>query len=127
MQEHIALTGGLALVHARRREMFERDVARYNGNLDKVVKETIAYMVESASKVRDANGRHLNVFLNLSVSNDPRDDDDTLWKTVDAIQVSTAQLQNESLVDGIVRQLKASCALNVIAGSLIEFTATYWR
>lgn len=127
MQEHIALTGGLALVHARRREMFERDVARYNDDLDKVVKETIAYMVESASNTRDANGRHLNVFLNLSVSNDPRDDDDALWKTVDAIQVSTAQLQDESLADGIVRQLKASCALNVIAGSLIELTASYWR
>lgn len=107
--------------------MFERDVTRYDGNLDKVVKETIAYMVESASMTRDANGRHLNVFLNLSVSNDPQDDDDAWWKTVDSIQVSTAQLQDESLVDGIVRQLKASCALNVIEGSLIELTATYWR
>lgn len=107
--------------------MFERDVTRYRGDLDRVVKETISYMVKSARETRDANGRHLNVFLNLSVSNDPRDDDNAFWKTIASIQVSTSQLQDEGLVDGIVRKLKSSCALNVIAGSLIELTATYWR
>ena len=107
--------------------MFERDVTRYRGDLDRVVKETIAYMVKSARETRDANGRHLNVFLNLSVSNDPRDDDNAFWKTIASIQVSTSQLQDEGLVDGIVRKLKSSCALNVITGSLIELTATYWR
>lgn len=106
--------------------MYKRDLVRYDGNLDAIVNDVIAYAVESASTPFDSEP--INVLFDLSISTD----DDVppseayFWR-VDEVQTQTRWLSLSDAVDAIVAQLKAELARVVKVGNLVSFSINAWK
>jgi len=106
--------------------MYKQYIERYNGDLNAIVRDVIAYAIESASEPFDSEP--VNVLFDLSISEDQdcQPEDAYFWR-VDEVQTQTRWLSLGDAVNAITDQLKAQLARVVKIGNLVSFSTTTWK
>lgn len=112
--------------------MYRQELERYDGDLDAIVNDVIAYAIKSVGEIGTLDGKPMgepvNVLFDLSISEDQDvPPSEAYFKRVDEVQTQTRWLAINDTTDAIVDRLKAGLALVANVGNLISFSVTTWK